>query len=78
MIVDLPMFVTCACGRRCRMTTYNRKFCSVRCRRAAERAQARVAQATNAAVWDEFWNEVGDVPLAATVADDQITKVARR
>lgn len=67
-------FVICRCGRRCRRTTYNRKYCGEACRRDAEHAQA---QAASAAAWADFWIEFGDVPSAA-VADGTTNKLAAR
>jgi hypothetical protein len=66
---DIVRVRTCAsCGRACPVTTYNRAYCSVRCRRAAGHAKERDEhRASRAAVWADFWAAHNDVPSAADV-----------
>jgi hypothetical protein len=51
--------MTCRCGRPCPATTYNRRYCSVRCRRLAQYAKERTVRGAR---WDDFWRTVGDQP----------------
>lgn len=58
------------CGGLVLLSTYNRRYCSIRCRRAAQYAKERDQHRTSrAANWTEFWNALGDVP---TLGDETI------
>jgi hypothetical protein len=66
--------LTCQCGRAFPATTYNRKYCSVQCRRRAERQQG----ATHPEDWADFWATLGEVPTYEAIPTPTVPAAKRR